>query len=181
MVCQRCVMVVRDLLEKTGFPPMVVNLGEIDFGDRTLSPEEISQIGKKIEDCGFELIDDKKSRLVNSIKTHIIELVQNRDDPAPIRISAYLTERLPYEYSYLSNLFSAVEGTTIEQYLIRQKVERIKELLVYDELSLKEISYLLGYSSPAHLSTQFKKVTGLSPSHFSRLKNTKLRKSLDKL
>lgn len=181
MVCRRCEMVVLDLLAEMEISPVAVTLGEADLGARTLSDTERDRIAAKLADYGFALIDDRKHRLISRIKTGVIQLIQETDELGRLRISDYLSERLACDYDYLSRLFSATEGITIEQYIIRQKVEKIKELLVYDELTVKEISYRLGYSSPSHLSSQFKKVTGLSPGHFSRLRATKYRKSLDQL
>ncbi|PCI33598.1 MAG: AraC family transcriptional regulator [Alphaproteobacteria bacterium] len=183
MVCNRCVMVVADALEDLGLPQRAVILGEVDFGDQTISPPQLDRIRDRIEPLGFDLISDRKSRLIEAIKQKIIELVQaqNQEGLVHQKLSDYLTQHIAYEYNYLSTLFSAVEGLTIERYYIQQKIEKVKELLVYDELSLTEISFQLGYSSLPHLSSQFKSVTGLSPSHFRGLKSTKLRHSIDKL
>jgi AraC-like DNA-binding protein len=136
---------------------------------------------RKIEKLGFELISNKKSQLIESIRKHIIVLVQEPGDIERVRISDYLSEKLFHDYAYLSNLFSSVEGVTIEKFFILQKIEKVKELLVYDELTLTEIAMRLGYSSVAHLSRQFKKVTGQTPSEFKKLRDTSLRKPLDKV
>ena len=134
-----------------------------------------------MQENGFELVDNRKSRIIDQIKTTIIELVHHhKEKPDHINISDFLAKEMGYDYSYLSNLFSSVEGTTIEKYHIHQKIEKVKELLVYDELTLNEISFNLGYSSVQHLSNQFKKITGLSPSHFKKLKAFK-RKPLDEV
>ena len=138
-------------------------------------------IKEGIEPLGFELIDDRKSRIIESIKNLIIALVHQTDEFSKIKISDYLRDNLRYDYNYLSNLFSSVEAVTIEQFWINQRIEKAKELLLYDELNLTEISHRLGYSSLAHLSRQFKKVTGLTPSHFKRLKDANGRRSLDKV
>jgi YesN/AraC family two-component response regulator len=137
-------------------------------------------VEKLLESLGFEIIDDKKSRIIEKIKNTIIDLVHHQDNDVKINLSDVLSDKLHHDYNYLSNLFSEVEGTTIEKYFIAQKVEKVKELLVYDELSLSEIANRLNYSSVAYLSNQFKKVTGLTPSHFKQIKEDK-RKPLDKV
>ncbi|MBL0910915.1 MAG: helix-turn-helix transcriptional regulator [Bacteroidia bacterium] len=179
MVCDRCKMVVKAELEKAGLHPQQVELGEVTL-DRELSAAEKEQIGRQLEALGFELIDDRKSRLIEKTKTLIIELVHHHDGNLKENLSDYLSSRLDHDYKYISNLFSEIEGTTIEKYFIAQKTERVKELLVYDELSLSEIAFRLNYSSVAHLSAQFKKVTGLTPSHFKDLRSNK-RKPLDQV
>lgn len=181
MVCDRCKMVIRSQLQDLNLKPLTVELGEVDFGDYELDPNQIKAIKEKVEPLGFELIDDKKSRLIEAIKTSIIELVHRQEEFIQIKLSEYLQSKLHYDYNYISYLFSSIEGITIEQYLIHQKIEKVKELLVYDELTLSEIAYQLSYSSVAHLSTQFKKVTGLTPSYFKKLKDAKKRNPLDKL
>lgn len=181
MVCNRCNLVVGDVLNKFGFKAAKVSLGEVDFGSQTVSQDQLDGLQKEFEQLGFELINDKKSRLIETVKKHIIQLVQEQDGLLDIKLSDYLTKHIAYEYNYLSSLFSSVEGITLERYFIHQKIEKVKELLVYDELSLTQIAFEVGYSSLAHLSNQFKSVTGLSPSHFKGLKNAKLRNSIDKL
>jgi AraC-like DNA-binding protein len=179
MVCDRCKMVVKSELEKLGISPSNVELGEITL-DKPLSDDQRYRIKNTLEPLGFELIDDKKSRLIEQIKTLIIELVHYNNNDLKINLSDYLSDKLHHDYNYISNLFSEIEGTTIEKYFIAQKIEKVKELLVYDELSLSEIAFRLNYSSAAHLSNQFKKVTGLTPSHFKEVKTNK-RKPLDKV
>jgi AraC family transcriptional regulator len=181
MVCDRCKYVIQTVLEEMELRPVSVNLGEVDFGSTVLDVEQLERLRDKIEPLGFELINDKKSRLIESVKKYVIAFVQHQDRPEKTKISDYLRDHLHRDYTYLSNLFSAVEGVTIEQYFINQKIEKTKEFLVYDELTLTEIAFRLGYSSVAHLSRQFKKVTGLTPSHFKRLKDSKQRKSIDKV
>ncbi len=181
MVCNRCNIVVTDILAKLGLNGAAVSLGEVDLGDITISPAQTETLQKQLEELGFELINDKKSRLIETIKKRVIELVRQLDGQDHIKLSDYLTKHIAYEYNYLSSLFSSVEGITLERYFILQKIEKVKELLVYDELSLTEISFQTGYSSLSHLSNQFKSVTGLSPSHFKGLKNSKLRKYIDDL
>ncbi len=179
MVCDRCRMVVENELKALGYHPVSVTLGEVVVADNITEDDKFS-IAKRIEPLGFSLIDDKRSRLISQIKTLIIELVQNKNSDLKVNLSDYLSQQMHYDYGHLSTLFSEVEGTTIEKYFIAQKVEKVKELLVYDELSLSEIAYQLNYSSVAHLSSQFKKVTGLTPSHFKQIRSNK-RKPLDKV
>lgn len=181
MVCHRCVLMVQDVLKKLALPVQTVSLGEVDFGDRVVTEDQLLAVRQQIEPLGFEVIGDKRSRLIETIKQQIITLVQQQDGLKQMKLSDFLTKTIAYEYNYLSTLFSSVEGLTIERYFIHQKIEKVKELLVYDELTLTEISFQLGYSSLAHLSNQFKAVTGLSPSHFRTLKNSKLRHSIDDL
>ncbi|MGC3946317.1 MAG: AraC family transcriptional regulator [Chryseolinea sp.] len=178
MVCDRCSMVVRQELEKIGMKPLHVALGEVTLRDEP-STDNLRQISDSLSSVGFSLIDDKKSLTIEQIKNAIIDIVQ-RGKAIHTNLSDYLAHLVGRDYSYLSNLFSEVEGTTIEQYYILQKIEKSKELLVYGELTLSEIASELGYSSVAHLSNQFKKVTGLTPSHFKKVRDNK-RKPIDKL
>lgn len=179
MVCNRCNMMVRSELEKFGLHPLTVELGMAEV-ERELSSEEKKLLNERLEKLGFELIDDKKTRLIESIKTTVVGLIQNSENFPKMTFSEYLSEKFHHDYSALSKLFSEVQGVTIEQYLITQKVERVKELLVYDELSLSEIAHQLNYSSVSYLSKQFKKVTGLTPTHFKQVKENK-RIPLDEL
>lgn len=179
MVCHRCIMVVQNELDKLGIHATNVKLGEAQL-EKELSDEEKNKLEKSLTQLGFELIDDKKSRIIEKIKTVIINLVHHQDNDNKTNLSDLLSKELHHDYHYLSNLFSEVEGTTIEKYFIAQKIEKVKELLVYDELSLSEIAFQLNYSSVAHLSNQFKKVTGLTPSHFKQIREDK-RKPLDKV
>lgn len=179
MVCNRCVMVVKNELEKLGHAPLSVTLGEAELTTE-LGESEKQTINDHLKTLGFELVDDRKSKLIGQIKTIIIELVHRHNSELKTSLSDYLSDQLHHDYTYLSNLFSTIEGTTIEKYYIAQKVEKVKELLVYDELTLSEIAYQLNYSSVAHLSTQFKKVTGLTPSHFKNIQTLK-RKPLDEV
>lgn len=181
MVCDRCILVLSNLLNELQLRPEQVVLGQIDFGEQELDASQIRMIARKIAPLGFELIDNKKSRVIESIKNIIIEMVHHRDEFTTIKVSDFLRDRLYYDYGYLSKLFSSVEAVTIEQFVINQKIEKAKELLLYDELTLTEISYRLGYSSVAHLSRQFKKVTGLTPSYFKQLRDVKQRVPLDKV
>lgn len=179
MVCNRCIMVVRQEIEKLGFHIQTIKLGEVVLLEE-FDREQRTKIADVLEPIGFELIDDKKSQLIERIKATVIAWVREQNGERTVNLSDVLADELHHDYNYLSNLFSEVEGITIEKYHIAQKIERVKELLVYDELSLSEIAYLLGYSSVAYLSNQFKKVTGLSPSHFKQIKEDK-RKPLDEV
>lgn len=179
MVCNRCVMVVQNEVDKLGLDVKNVKLGEVNF-DKELTAEQRNKLSEAFLPLGFEVIDDKKSRVIEKIKNIIIDLVHHQDNDTKINLSDLLSSKLHHDYSYLSNLFSQVEGTTIEKYFIAQKIEKVKELLVYDELSLSEIAFQLNYSSVAYLSNQFKKVTGLTPSHFKQIREDK-RKSLDEV
>lgn len=179
MVCDRCIMVVQHELDKLGLPVKQVKLGEAIL-ENELSDEEKNRVGTVLSSLGFELIDDKKSRIIEKIKNIIIDLVHYQDAETNKNLSDILSQELHRDYNYLSNLFSEVESTTIEKYYIAQKIEKVKELLVYDELSLSEIAARLNYSSVAYLSNQFKKVTGLTPSHFRQIGEGR-RKPLDKV
>lgn len=179
MVCRRCKMAVLSELEKLGIKPLLVELGEIELADQ-ISDNEKSILSTRLQLLGFELIDDKKSQIIERIKTLIIDLVHNRDNDLKTNLSVFIAADLGQDYSALSNLFSEVEGTTIEQYFISQKIERVKELLMYNELSLSEIAWQLNYSSVAHLSKQFKKITGLTPTFYKQLKDKK-RRQIDDL
>ena len=179
MVCDRCIMVVQNELDKLGLDAKNVKLGEVTL-TKEITPTEKEALVKTLEPLGFEVIDDKKGRIIEKIKNIIIDLVHHQDSDVKTNLSDVLSDKLHHDYNYLSNLFSEVEGTTIEKYFIAQKVEKVKELLVYDELSLSEIANRLNYSSVAYLSNQFKKVTGLTPSHFKQIKEDK-RKPLDKV
>lgn len=179
MVCSRCKMVVAAELEKLGYHAAHVELGEATL-DKDLTRGDTARIDQALQAVGFSLIDDKRSRLIQRIKTLIVELVHQRNSALKSNLSDYLAEQLHHDYPYLSGLFSEVEGTTIEKYFIAQKIERVKELLVYNELTLSEIADQLHYSSVAHLSNQFKKVTGLTPSHFKQVGDAR-RKALDEV
>lgn len=172
MVCIRCQMVVKSELEKLGLQYNSVELGEVDLAE-AVSDEQLSKLGEALKLTGLELMEDNKKILVEKIKTIIIELIHYSDEQIKINLSDYLSEKLNHNYTYLSNLFSEVKGTTIEQFYLANKIERVKELLVYDELNLTEIAWKLHYSSVSHLSNQFKKMTGLTPSHFKNLKSRK--------
>src|SRR4030095_7334411 len=179
MVSIRCKMVVKSELDKIGLHYTTVELGEADIIEN-ITAEQLEQVKIALLKSGLELMDDKKSMLIEKIKNVIVELIHYSDEPLKVNFSDFLSKKLNYDYTYLSNLFSEVQGTTIEQFIIAHKIERVKELLVYDELSLTEIAYKPHYSSVAHLSNQFKKVTGLTPSHFKKIKQ-KRRNTLENL
>jgi len=162
-------MVVKQELSKLGLHYVYVDLGEVDTVEN-ISPQIREKIRAALLQSGLELMDDKKSILIQKIKTVIIELIHYSEEPLSVNFSRFLSEKIGHDYTYLANLFSEVQGTTIEKYIIAHKIERVKELLVYDELNLTEIAYSMHYSSVAHLSAQFKKVTGLTPSHFKKLR-----------
>lgn len=179
MVCNRCVRAVTEVLCQLGIEHEAVLLGEITLY-KELSNESKKALQEKLSELGFELIDDRKTQLIEQIKRLLLELIQNAEDERRENLSDYLSNQLRLDYSYLSNLFSSVEGITIEKYFIALKIEKAKELLVYGELSLSEIAWQLGYSSVQHLSNQFKKVTGLTPSYFKTIGAAK-RKPLDQI
>ena len=170
MVCVRCKMVVKSELQKLGLHYLTVELGEAEIME-DISKEQLARLDVDLKKSGLELMDDKKSILVEKIKTIIIELVHYTDDQIKINLSDYLSAKLNHDYTYLANLFSEVKGTTIENFYLTHKIEKVKELLVYDELNLTEIAFKMHYSSVAHLSNQFKKMTGLTPSHFKNLRH----------
>jgi AraC family transcriptional regulator len=181
MVCDRCKMAVAQELEKLGLHAEKIELGEVTLKEESISENQQNQLDASLIKLGFERIDDRKGRLIESIKNKVIQMVHHSDRiDRKHNWSNILSEELHYEYNYLSNLFSSVEGITLEQYIIRQKIERAKELLFYDELNLSEIAHRLGYSSVAHLSSQFKKITGLTPSELKKSHAlNKTRKSID--
>lgn len=177
MVCQRCIMTVKDILHRLNIPFENVTLGEVDLIHK-ISAEETKHLQSSLKKVGFELIETRVNKIVEDIKQRVMEYLDLGMDSQEIKLSAFITKKLPYDYSYLSDLFSSIEGKTIEQFFILQRIEKVKELIVYDQLSLTEISYQTGFSSVHHLSSQFKKVTGLSPSHFKKIAGNK-RRSLD--
>ncbi|MDX8554403.1 AraC family transcriptional regulator [Tenacibaculum sp. 1B UA] len=179
MVCNRCILVIQNELDKLGVGVKNIKLGEVTL-EKELTTQEREYLDKTLLSLGFEIIDDKKRRIIEKIKNLIINLVHHQDSETKVNLSELLSNELHHDYNYLSNLFSEVEGTTIEKYFIAQKIEKVKELLVYDELSLSEIAFRLHYSSVAYLSNQFKKVTGLTPSHFKKIRKDK-RKPLDEV
>lgn len=179
MVCIRCQMVVKAELEKLGLQYIDVKIGEADIIGNIL-PEQMERLDIALKKSGLLLMDNKKSILVEKIKSTIIELVHYAEEQIKVNLSDYLSEKLNYDYTYLANLFSEVKGTTIEKFYLTHKIEKVKELIVYDELNLTEIAYKMNYSSVAHLSNQFKRITGFTPSHFKKLKN-KRRNTLEEV
>ena len=178
MVCSRCKMVVKSVFENIGIHPMVVELGEVEL-ENDIDENQKQELLKSLRVIGFDLIYDKKSKTIDKIKTLIIDLVQNKNNDLKSNLSDYISQELHQDYNTLSNLFSEVENTTIEKYFMNQKIEKVKELIIYDELSLSEIAYSLNYSSVSHLSNQFKKITGFSPTYFKNLKTIKRRQIED--
>ncbi|MCE3258547.1 MAG: AraC family transcriptional regulator [Bacteroidetes bacterium] len=172
MVSVRCKTAVKEVLKKMGLHYVLVDLGEIDIMEN-ISDEKREELRANLIVTGLELMDDKKAILIEKIKTTIVEMVHHSDEIIKTSFSDYLSQKLGYEYNYLSNLFTEVQGVTIGQFIICHKVERIKELIIYNELTISEIAWKMNYSSVAHLSTQFKKLTGLTPSHFKSLKDKK--------
>lgn len=172
-------MLVKQEFEKIGLQPQSVELGEIEMKEKP-SKEKLLKLSKGLQSLGFEIIDDKKGRIIEKIKNSIVKLIHYSEDNLSVPLSVYLSDNLHYDYSYLSNLFSEVEGITIEKYFISQKIEKVKELIIYDEFSLSEIADKLGYNSVAYLSNQFKKVTGFTPTHYKSLKEHK-RKNIEEL
>lgn len=172
MVSNRCKSAVKIELQKLGLHYVLVDLGEVEIME-DLDNFQRAELRSALLQIGFDLIEDKRAILIDRIKNTIIEMVHYSDEVIKTNFSNYLSDKLNHDYTYMANLFSEVQGTTIEQFIILHKVERIKELIIYDELNITEIAWKMNYSSVAHLSNQFKKVTGLSPSHFKKLRNNK--------
>lgn len=170
MVSIRCKMLVKSELEKLDLAYTTVDLGEVNLVE-DITTRQRDRLNIALKKSGLELMDDKKAMLIEKIKNVIVEMVHYTEEPPLTKFSAFLSRKLDHDYTYLANLFSEVQGTTIEQFIIMHKIERVKELLVYDELTLTEIAYNMHYSSVAHLSNQFKKITGLTPSHFKQMKD----------
>ena len=170
MVSNRCKITVKEELRKLGLHFVLVDLGEVEIME-DIYGETMEQLKTALQKSGLEILDNKKAILIDKIKNEIVKMVHhNEGEVKKVNLSDYLSEKLNYDYTYLANLFSEVQGTTIEQFIISHKIERVKELIIYDELNISEIAWKMNYSSMAHLSNQFKKVTGLSPSHFKLLK-----------
>lgn len=170
MVSNRCKMAVKEALRKLKLHFVVVDLGEVDIMEN-INEEQRTLLKLELLNSGLELMDDKRAMLIEKIKNVIIDMVHHSEEAIKINFSDFLSEKLNHDYTYLANLFSEVQGTTIEQFIIVHKIERIKELIIYGELNITEIAWKMNYSSVAHLSNQFKKVTGLSPSHFKQMKD----------
>ena len=181
MVCDRCIMVVKEQLNTVGLDYRNIQLGEVELKEEP-APGKLAEFDQLLSGLGFELLDDRKAAMVNQIKSTIIKLIHNSDnEELNKKTSVILSEKIGKDYHFLSGLFSATEGVTIEKYIILQRIERAKELIMYNELSLNEIADSLGYSSVQHLSQQFKKITGMTPSQFKLLKEDSQRKPLDKV
>ncbi len=180
MVCHRCILAVKAEAEKLGIHNADITLGQMHIHKPAADPQVMEQLKLALRSLGFEIIDDKKSRLIEKVKTIVIEGIHHNNGEIRNSWSERITTELHYEYNYLSNLFSSIEGITIEQFVIKQKIEKVKELLFYDELTLSEIAYRMGYSSAAYLTNQFKKITGMTPGQFRKLLD-KNRNPIDKL
>jgi YesN/AraC family two-component response regulator len=181
MVSLRCKLVVKDALASLGIKYSCVDLGEVKINDDDFSVQKREELKKILNRSGLELMDEKKSTIVERIKNIIVEMVHYADELPREKISIYLSDKLDHNYTYLSNLFKEITGITIQHYIVLHKIEKAKELILYDELTLNEITHLLHYSSVAHLSSQFKQVTGLTPTHFKNIKKYKKRIMLEKL
>ena len=177
MVCNRCIMAVSQIFNQAGIEVKNVQLGKVET-TKVVDADKLNRVNERLKSVGFEIINDSKRKIIEKIKTITIDYVYHQKGEIKVNFSEYLTDRLNLDYPYLSTLFSSVEGTTIEKNLINLKIERVKELLVYDEKTLSEIAWEMGYNSVAYLSGQFKKVTGFTPSHFKKLREQK-RKSID--
>lgn len=170
MVSNRCKIVVKEVLKQLDLHFIVVDLGEIEIMEE-ITLEQRAALKMALIESGLELMDDRKAILIERIRILITEMVHNSDELPEKNYSTYISEKIGYDYTYLSNMFSEIKGVTIQQFIIIHKIERIKELIIYDELNITEIAWKMNYSSVAHLSNQFKKVTGLTPSHFKNLKD----------
>ena len=179
MVCQRCIMTVESIFNDFDIPVRKVLMGGVELSEK-LSNAELKDVEKALNKVGFELIETRLNKIIEDIKQSVMEYISQGMDGQNLKLSSFINQKIAYDYSYLSDLFSSVEGKTIEQFFILQRIEKVKELLVYDQLSLTEISYQTGFSSVHHLSAQFKKITGFTPSHFKKVAEEK-RKSLDKV
>ncbi len=180
MVCPRCVEAVRNVAETLNLNPLYVSLGELALDREALTEPEKERLDKALEELGFKRIDERRSQMIQKIKGVVIRNIHHAEGGVKHNWSDLVGKEIPYEYSYISNLFSQVEGITLEQFIIRQKIEKVKELLFYDEMNLGEIAWQMGYSSPSYLNSQFKKVTGMTPGEFRKLHNNQ-RTSLDEL
>jgi AraC-like DNA-binding protein len=169
MVSTRCKMSVESILEKQGYHCLHIELGEVEIRE-SLLPEKLSLLDESLKKAGLSLLQDKKSILIEKIKTIIIELIHNSKEPLKVNFSDYLSEKLDHDYTYLANIFSADQGITIEHFMIKHRIEQVKELLLYDELNITEIAYKMHYHNVAHMSSQFKRTTGLTPSEYKHLR-----------
>jgi AraC-like DNA-binding protein len=179
MVCQRCVLTVENIFADLKIPFRKITLGEVDLEEK-LTDNESKKLDQELNKVGFELIERRVNKIIEDIKKAVMEYLNLGMENEKLKLSSFIVKNIPYDYSYISDLFSTIEGKTIEQFFILSRIERVKELLVYDQLSLTEISYQTGFSSVHHLSAQFKKITGLTPSHFKKIAADK-RKYVDRL
>jgi AraC-like DNA-binding protein len=179
MISNRCKLAVKEELKKLGLHFVVVDLGEVEIME-DMTAEQYHQLQRGLNSAGLELMDDKKAVLIERIINVITAMIHHAEEVPKVNYSDYISAKLNYDYTYLSNLFSEVKGTTIQQFIIVHKIEKVKEFLLYDELSLTEIAYKMHYSSVAHLSNQFKKITGITPSNYKLLKD-KRRKSIEEI
>lgn len=181
MVSLRCIIVVENALNSTGILYKYVNLGEVELFETELFESKKEKLNKILQECGLELLQEKKLTTVEKIKTSVIEMIHFSNELPKVKLSIYLSKKLNLNYTYLSNLFKEVTGMTIQHYIVLHKIEKAKELILYDELSLNEITYQLQYSSIAHLSNQFKQITGITPTHFKKVKTFNNRVLLEKI
>jgi AraC family transcriptional regulator len=179
MVCPRCITAVKNLLHEMGLTPVSVELGVAKIEEQ-LAEEQLNDLSNKLEALGFERIEDRNKQLVDKIKTQIIEKIHHGKVHQGFNWSKWLSDTIYHDYKFLSHLFSGLEGITIEQFIIKQKIEKVKELIAYNQMNFSEIAYALGYSSPAHMSNQFRKITGMAPGDFKKLR-TPRRNSIDKV
>lgn len=179
MVCPRCISAVSDILEQLEIPYISIKLGEVKLV-YSLNIQNKNALFKALQNSGFSLIDDRKSQLIEQMKTLVVDKIHNSSGELDVKWADYVGDNIHLDYKYLSSLFSSVESITFEQYIINKKIERVKELIVYDELTLSEIAYKMSYSSVAYLSNQFKKITGMTPTQFKKA-GVKNRKSLDRI
>ncbi|PWD97895.1 helix-turn-helix domain-containing protein [Marinilabilia rubra] len=180
MVCPRCISAVRELLLKLPLHPVSVELGQVEIEEKELTPFQFQELDKKLEELGFERIEDHNKQIIDKIKTLVVQKIHHERLYQGFNWSKYLSDNLNQDYKSLSHLFSAFEGMTIEQYIIKQKIEKVKELIAYQQLNFSEIAYKIGYSSPAHMSNQFRKITGMTPGDFKKLRKP-VRNTIDKL
>ncbi len=180
MVCERCIKAVQRAAEQADISVKEIKLGEIDTGHSAISPAQLEEFDKILINLGFERFDDKQTRIIEKVKNTVIEQIHHSNEELHVNWSKLIADQLHYEYNYISTLFSSIEGITIEQFIILQKIEKIRELLFYDELTLSEIAFRLGYSSTAYLTNQFKRITGMTPGQYRKLLK-KSRNPIDKL
>jgi AraC family transcriptional regulator len=171
MVCPRCILAVKNLLTEMGLHPVSVELGVAELEEENLSETQDKQLNKRLADLGFDRIEDRNKQLIDKIKTLVISKVHHDSLQQGFNWSKWITDNVYHDYRFLSHLFSGLEGITIEQFIIKQKIEKVKELIAYRQMNFSEISYALGYSSPAHMTNQFRKITGMTPGDFKKLRN----------